>query len=422
MNEQVEATILVVDLAGTHRLLEQMGQGPANRLIGRLLGGIGQTIEYYGGSVIRTIGDEVTADFVRPDPAIATAIHVQREMSRHREASRYGLSVRIGLHHGLITHSAKDVFGPALQAARAVTALAKREQILLSQILASWSGIQTPVVDFGRHQIVGIESEIDVVAVDWRHAVADDLRRAAGRATQSEDHGLELSAGVQVAACTATNPVVEIGRKPSANIILSYPWVSREHLRLERSSDGYVLTDNSRNGTWVYMELSNPEAGTDRNLSAEANQVAEASEPEWGVDGAAPASDSIEPDRTTSAPQPAPQEHPEGHLIGDLPAGEAASGATRNLPDTDAPGADVPDAGLPSADPTSAAMSTGDAPTTDPAEDAGATSNLVERHIRGESITLIGRGWIGVGRSDTTPETLIAYGPPASEEDRSDTR
>ena len=44
MNEQTEATVLVVDLAGTHRLLEQMGQGPANRLIGRLLGGIGLVV------------------------------------------------------------------------------------------------------------------------------------------------------------------------------------------------------------------------------------------------------------------------------------------------------------------------------------------------------------------------------------------
>ena len=46
------------------------------------------------------------------------------------------------------------------------------------------------MISFGRYQISGVESYIDIVSVDWKHAVADDLRRAAGRAAKPEDRGM----------------------------------------------------------------------------------------------------------------------------------------------------------------------------------------------------------------------------------------
>ncbi len=420
MNEQTEATVLVVDLAGTHRLLEQMGQGPANRLIGRLLGGIGQTIEYYGGSVIKTIGDEVTAEFDRPDPAIATAIHVQREMSRHREASRYGLSARIGLHHGLVTYSAKDVFGPALQAARSVTALAKREQVLLSQILATWSGIQTPVISFGRHQISGVESDIDIVSVDWKHAVADDLRRAAGRAAKPEDRGMELRVGAQVALCDATMSTIDIGRKPTAQIILSYPWVSREHVKIERTSDGYLLTDASRNGTWIYTErldapLAHPEA-EDSAMDDHGERV------DGRGDRGEDAGDAVVP----RGPEPTDERDAAGAGsarqidTGSSDAIEHGRSAAEDLaprgPDSGSPDSGDPDSG--GADSGGADSESADSGSAEPhpAEDSEPSDEwdrrYVTNHLRGSAIALSGSGWIGVGRSKSHPETLIAFGPP----------
>ena len=342
MTPQSDGTIVVVDLAGTHRLFEQMGQGPANRLIGRLLGGIGQAIEYYNGTVVKTVGDEIVAEFAHPDPAIATAIHVQREMHGHKEASKFGLAIRVGIHHGPVTRTANDVFGSTVVAARGVTALAKREQILLPRVLAAWSSTRTPVIPLGRHQISGIDSDIEIVSVDWPNAVAADLLRAAGREVVTADVGLDFAIGSQFATCDAEHPELTIGRKPSADIILGFAWVSRDHIVVSCDANGVTVTDSSRNGTWIYLDsrqYGRPEVPDEEGVT----------------------------DSEDRQPEPADASNDANAVD--------PKGAADETVATDEPG-------------------------------------LV--HIKNDSVTITGSGWLGVGRPESNPETMVRFGPVGS--------
>src|SRR5262249_32334215 len=48
---------------------------------------------------------------------------------------------------------------------------------------------------------------------------------------------------------------VVIGRKSDVDVVLSNPYVSRQHARLVKDEDGYTLIDlNSTHGTWVNGE------------------------------------------------------------------------------------------------------------------------------------------------------------------------
>lgn len=254
-----DATVMIVDMAGTHILFEKMGQGPANRLVGRLLGGIGQIVEYYGGSVIKTVGDQVLAEFRDPRSATAAAIHAQREMRAHKEADANGLSIRIGIHHGPVSGDGEGTHGTTLDAAKGITALSKRQQILLPTVVSAWTRLKTPVRNLGYFDVAGIEGPVEIGEIDWPNAVASDLAAVADSARQPSEAELMLVCGQQVAICDADHAEVGIGRRPTADIVLVYGWVSRDHATVVYNNGSFVLHDRSRNGTWVLPDETDEE-------------------------------------------------------------------------------------------------------------------------------------------------------------------
>jgi len=356
-----DMTVLIVDLAGSHRLLEQMGQAPANRLIGRLLGGIGQAIEYYGGHVIRTVGDEIIAEFEEPNPAIAAAIHVQREMSNHTESKDRGLAARIGMFHGPVTHAESDVFGTTVTAARGITALAKRRQILLPHLLSVWSNIRTPMHPLGRFEVSGIDGDLEIAEVDWASATPSDLARAAGHQPPRVNEGWLIESAHADVVCGPHKELVSIGRKPTADIILGFPWVSREHTTLRFRGTALVLEDQSRNGTWVLFEAI---GGSNDAMDPPPapNQSADA-EPVVGGDA-----------MTAEGPHPLADGQDAGS-----PSGTAGLDQTVRV----VPGATAPTPML----------------------------------VKGRTMELRGSGWLGIGRGMSTVETTVYFSPYDPEND-----
>lgn len=249
MSAERDVTLLVIDFAGTHQLFEQMGAGPANRLIGRLLGGMGQIVEYYGGRVIKTVGDSVLSEFADPSPAVTAAVHTQREMSRHGEANRFGLGVRIGLHHGPVTEEVGDLFGPTVEQTHHITALAKREQIVGSLLALAWADMDLPLERIGAVQSTDPERPIPVARLLWR-----EMRPARAASPDGITRTLQLSLGHQHVVVSPENPSIELGRQPTAAFDTAFSWVSRNHATIVMRDQSFVLIDESTNGTYLIVD------------------------------------------------------------------------------------------------------------------------------------------------------------------------
>src|SRR5690606_13807597 len=64
MGKEVEVAILFADVVGSTQLYEQLGDAQARQMVGRCLNIMREATEACGGTVIKTMGDEVMATFL----------------------------------------------------------------------------------------------------------------------------------------------------------------------------------------------------------------------------------------------------------------------------------------------------------------------------------------------------------------------
>ena len=83
MVHDTELAILFADVVGSTRLFEQMGDLRARELITTCIDIMRGATEAQGGTVIKTIGDEVMATFPTADAALNAASQMQMLISRH---------------------------------------------------------------------------------------------------------------------------------------------------------------------------------------------------------------------------------------------------------------------------------------------------------------------------------------------------
>lgn len=284
MSAERDVTLLVIDFAGTHQLFEQMGAGPANRLIGRLLGGMGQIVEYYGGRVIKTVGDSVLSEFSDPSPAVTAAVHTQREMARHGEANRFGLGVRLGLHHGPVTEEVGDLFGPTVEQTNHITALAKREQIVGSLLALAWADMDLPLERIGAVQSTDPDRPIPVARLLWR-----EMRPARATTPDGIASNLQLSLGSQRVTVSPENPAIELGRQPTAAFDTAFSWVSRNHATIVMRDQSFFLIDESTNGTYLIVDEDDDASTTTATTTTAEHSIGSDAEPVAGSSGRAAA-------------------------------------------------------------------------------------------------------------------------------------
>lgn len=114
-----------------------------------------ETIESHGGFVFTTAGDAFCAAFDRAAEGVAAAAEAQVRLRRTNWPGP-ALSVRVGLHVGDAELRDDDYFGPTVNVAARVAALANGGQVLLSGA-AMTAANATDVTDLGSHPLRGVD-------------------------------------------------------------------------------------------------------------------------------------------------------------------------------------------------------------------------------------------------------------------------
>ena len=83
MGEEVEVAVLFADVVGSTRLYERMGDQRARDMVGTCIEVMRGATEEHGGTVVKTMGDEVMATFPSPDQALNAAAQMQKEIVSH---------------------------------------------------------------------------------------------------------------------------------------------------------------------------------------------------------------------------------------------------------------------------------------------------------------------------------------------------
>ena len=257
MGKDVEVAILFADVVGSTQLYEQLGDVKARQMVGRCLDIMRDATELNGGSVIKTMGDEVMSTFPSADEAMNAAKRMQEQISSDQAlAHEHGhVAIRIGCHFGPVVQEHRDIFGSAVHTANRMTSQAKAKQIIttlstVERLSPEWQSMARQI-DIAT--VRGKADEVVLFEVLWQPEEATSMLPTVGLGRNKGDRPKRLSLRYQGREVTLGEgrKSATLGRAEDNDVVVKGNLISRLHARVEASRDKFTLIDESTNGTFV---------------------------------------------------------------------------------------------------------------------------------------------------------------------------
>ena len=257
MGKDKELVILFADVVGSTRLFEDLGDEVARGIVAICVEIMRKATGQHGGSVVKTMGDEIMSTFPDCDGALDAAVQMQTEIGAHPALKHGGqqVAIRIGAHFGSVMVETHDVFGAAVHTANRMTSQAKAGQIIVTDALqcrlaGEWRAtVRQLDVAVPRGQ----QGEVTVYEVLWQGEDVTSMLPAI--ATITEQHRpfyLRLRYGSrEIQLDDRQRPSVSIGRGDDNDLVVRGHLVSRLHARIEAGKHHFMLVDESTNGSFV---------------------------------------------------------------------------------------------------------------------------------------------------------------------------
>ena len=127
--------VLFTDVVGSTTYFDRFGDTAGLLLLHRHDHLVIGAVEEFQGTVIKTIGDSVMAEFPESVLGVRAAVEIQRRLFQHNQklANSDPLQIRIGINCGLGFRRGNDLFGETVNIAARITKRSDPSQILVSQ-------------------------------------------------------------------------------------------------------------------------------------------------------------------------------------------------------------------------------------------------------------------------------------------------
>jgi len=253
----MELAILFADIADSTRLYELLGDEPARNLLSKSIQSMTDVTVAQGGTVLKTIGDEIMCTFPTADAAVTAAIAMHQSiatLSPDRKSDYPPPNIYVGIQWGTVINEGDDVFGDAVNIAARMVTISKQRQIITTEdtldMLSEKYKRSARLID--KTTIKGKSGEMLIYEILWEEGAAtikigvEDLIK----------EGLVVySMGIKFASnifrVDSQQPNITIGRLDHNDIVVEDNRVSRSHARIEYRRGKFVLVDSSTNGTYV---------------------------------------------------------------------------------------------------------------------------------------------------------------------------
>lgn len=252
MPNEAQLAVLFADVSGSTQMYETLGDARARSIVAHCLAVMTEAAHRHGGTLVKTMGDEVMTTFPDATAAADAACEMQESITGQMMVDGRRLAIRVGFHFGPTLCEEADVFGDAVNLAARLANQAKSGQILTSgatvELLTGPRRESCRLIDLT--QVRGKREQIAIHEIVWRAQDATIMR--APWATQHRAGGkLVFTAGGTRLELGEGHPSLTIGRADQNDLVVRQPVVSRLHARIEYRNGRFVLTDLSANGTYV---------------------------------------------------------------------------------------------------------------------------------------------------------------------------
>jgi class 3 adenylate cyclase len=250
--DPVPRAILFVDISGSTQLYEQLGDAQALARVETCLGLLQRVTRELGGRVVKSTGDGLMCAFDDAAPAMQAARAMQLKVFEQHALGGPTLAIHVGCHFGPTLESGGDFYGDAVNVAARVAGVAKVGQIIATQDVVARLGAplreKTRLLD--RVAVKGKRDQVEIHELVWQDSA--ELTVLGTRLTEERVPRLRLAFGVRELWFDGSGKgAVTLGRDATCDIVLDDRKASRQHARIERRRDKFVLADHSSNGTFV---------------------------------------------------------------------------------------------------------------------------------------------------------------------------
>ena len=255
---QRKLIVMFADVSGSSALFERLGDKEAMHAVERCLKRMKRSIDGYKGRTIQVVGDELLASFESAEDACQAAIDMQQRIADLPPVSGLKLTIRIGLHCGLLSDDGDKLSGPPVTSAARIAGIARRDQILCSSLLFEElpkPGIISadPMPNLGTINEDG--AALSLFQISWPSyqgsAPSPSMVSTFGPSSATPIDRLCVRYRGKAFLLDDKTPVLTIGRDLSCKLLVLDRKASRLHARIERRADGFFLIDTSTNGCFV---------------------------------------------------------------------------------------------------------------------------------------------------------------------------
>jgi class 3 adenylate cyclase len=243
--------VLFVDISGSSRLYQRLGDSAAHRCVRTCLGMLRDVVETRGGRVVKHIGDGLMCEFADADAALLSAEAMQVAVEDDANGRDPRLGIHIGCHFGPVIDTGGDLFGDTVNVAARVLDMAREDQIVITQDTAERlsESLQRNVRLLHGVSVKGRRDPLHTLDYIWRKQGEPTIQAPAAAPALAR---LKLRFGGRELWLDRTGlSSINLGRSAECHVIVLDPEASRLHATIEARGDRFVLVDRSSNGTYV---------------------------------------------------------------------------------------------------------------------------------------------------------------------------
>jgi len=254
VSEPHSCAVLFADISGSTRLYEELGDAQALARIDGCLRLLRDAALEFGGRVVKTTGDGVMCSFGEAEAALHAARFMQVRLAEQAALGGSALAIHVGCHYGSVLESEGDLYGDCVNVAVRVVGLAKAGQVIATQEVVGRIGerLRDRVRMLDRVALKGKREPLEIFELSWQDS--EELTTLGTRMDPPQSR-LKLVFGSRELWFDATGGnALRLGRDAACDIAIVDRRVSRQHARIEKRRDKFMLIDQSANGTYVLME------------------------------------------------------------------------------------------------------------------------------------------------------------------------
>lgn len=253
MTTPVSCAVLFADISGSTPLYEELGDGQALVSIELCLRLLRDAAAEFGGRVVKTTGDGVMCAFDAAEQALHAARLMQLRITEQAALGGPRLAIHVGCHYGQVIESAGDLYGDSVNAAVRVVGLAKAGQVIATHEIVARIGesLRERVRMLDRVPVKGKREPLEIFELVWQDS--EELTALGTRLEEGQATRLKLVVGGRDLWFDGKPGGLRLGRDAACDIAIADPKVSRQHARIEKRRDKFVLADHSSNGTYVAL-------------------------------------------------------------------------------------------------------------------------------------------------------------------------